>query len=475
MKSICLILGDQLFEQHPAFEICDEYCIIESMDFNESFRYHKNRLLHCFVAMREYKDLLQTLNKSVKYYTIDHGFTIQKLCIELKKEGYTKILVSFVEDKNFLGSIQNITKEVGITLEILSDNKFLTTKSDWDEYRLRNSKRFFMNDFYIYQRKRLKIFVDDNLNSTFPKWSLDEENRKKIPKSHQIPFRKKIYKSEHLDEVKELINRYFKDNFGEIGELYFPVNHAQARDQVDEFFEKYFDNFGDYEDAMTTKDPFVYHSLFSTSLNNGLITPKHLLEKITKSLAPDNSKEGLVRQIIGWREWVRCLYWFKYDSDLTKYNFFNHTKKLPDYFWNRSRLVEIRTNVPLYETLNKVFEFGYCHHIERLMILGNWMVLNEYDPYECYVWFMTAFIDSYSWVMVANVFGMGLYSDGGIFATKPYISGGNYIKKMSDYDDYKIWEPIWTDLFWAFLFKHESFFSTNPRLSMLLKSKKNKP
>jgi deoxyribodipyrimidine photolyase-related protein len=161
----------------------------------------------------------------------------------------------------------------------------------------------------------------------------------------------------------------------------------------------------------------------------------------------------------------------------TKYNFFDNRTKLPAYFWDRGELEKIKFNIPLYNALSNVFDYGYCHHIDRLMVIANWMTLSEYDPMECYNWFMAMFIDSYNWVMVANVMGMGLYADGGIFATKPYVAGGNYLKKMSDYPSGKgesDWEKLWTDKFWYFVLKHEKVFLSNPRMNMLIQAKKNK-
>jgi deoxyribodipyrimidine photolyase-related protein len=477
-KNITLVLGDQLYKHHPAFDRDTDFAMIESKDFNTAYKYHKTRINHCFVAMREYADYLVLLGKQVQYYTMDMQYTLESMFDELVAKNYTDLYIAHIGNKGTAKDIDALCTRKNLTLHWLPSPKFLTTPQNWLDYKTRFPKSLKMNDFYIMQRKRLDFFIDKDGNSSFGKWSLDEENRKKLPKSEKVDNRVKPYHSVHEKAVIEIINTYFEENPGNIRKLYFPVNHTQAWQHLEEFGQKYFTNFGTYEDALSTRDPFLFHSTISPLLNNGLLTPQEVIDwAMEQNHVPNNSREGFIRQIIGWREWVNCLYWNVYDNDLTQYNFFKHQTPLPAYFWDQNELESIKHNIPLYYALTSVFEYGYCHHIERLMVIGNWMTLNEYDPMECYEWFMTMFIDSYEWVMVANVFGMGLYADGGIFATKPYVAGGNYLKKMSDYSSGKgdqDWEKLWTDKFWYFVLKHEKVFSSNPRMAMLISSRKKK-
>ena len=480
-KKITLILGDQLYENHPCLKIDSDYVMLESKDFNHKFKYHKTRIQHCFVSMREYEDYLKNLNRNVLYYKYEENIGLVGLFQNLKSLNYNTVYIAFVEGKYFSRLIGDLAQKNALELIIQPDDqKFLTSQEEWLDFRKVYSKRLFMNDFYIYQRKRLGLFVDLQGKSTFGDWSLDKDNRQKIPKEMQISKRETKYESKHLLDVNELIQKEFAGNFGELQqELFSPVNHTEAKEHLTNFFEHYLANFGPFEDAISTKDSFLFHSLVSSLLNSGLLTPSYVLESLIHYLdqnphIPNSSVEGFVRQIIGWREWVRALYWNEYEENLAQYNFFEAKNKLPNYFWDKAKLENIKVNTPLYESFLSVWNYGYCHHIQRLMVIGNWMTLNEYDPIECYDWFMTAFIDSYEWVMVANVFGMGLFADGGKFATKPYSAGGNYLKKMSDYKDSKNWENIWTDKFWSFLLKHEQFFVTNPRLKMLIDGRKKK-
>jgi deoxyribodipyrimidine photolyase-related protein len=487
-KNITLVLGDQLFQNHSAFSLETDYVMLESKDFNTEYKYHKTRVNHCFIAMREYCDYLRSIGKTVKYFGLEEQKSLADLFGFVIENNYSDLYIAKIDDKGFARIITELCSSKGLTLHVLPSPKFLTNEQDWLTYRTKHSKRLNMNDFYIMQRRRLGLFLDDQGNSSFGKWSLDEDNRKKLPKTEPVDNRvSQTYTSKHEAKVEVAIQKYFPDNYGSITPLYFPINHTQAIEHLQQFGNKYFAKFGDYEDAMSARDPFLFHSTISPLLNNGLLTPREVIDWVLEiphpnplsqeREIPDNSIEGFVRQVIGWREWVNCLYWNVYEEDITKYNFFENHTKLPDYFWDKNALESIKFNIPLYNALSSVFDYGYCHHIERLMVIANWMTLNEYDPMECYNWFMAMFIDSYNWVMVANVMGMGLYAEGGIFATKPYVAGGNYLKKMSDYPSGKgedDWEKLWTDKFWYFVLKHEKVFLSNPRMNMLIQSKKNK-
>ena len=224
--------------------------------------------------------------------------------------------------------------------------------------------------------------------------------------------------------------------------------------------------FGVYEDAIVKENSILNHSVLSPMMNVGLITAK---EVITNCLAyakdndvPINSVEGFVRQIIGWREFIRGVYEVKGSEERTT-NFWNFKNKIPPSFYDGTTGID-----PIDQTIKKLLQTGYCHHIERLMILGNFMLLCEFDPDEVYRWFMELFIDAYDWVMVTNIYGMSQFADGGLMATKPYISGSNYLMKMSNYKKGE-WQSVWDGLFWRFMHTHREFFLSNPRLGMLVR------
>ncbi len=247
----------------------------------------------------------------------------------------------------------------------------------------------------------------------------------------------------------------------------YPINFEQSEKWFSHFLDQKFYAFGDYEDAIVQDESILHHSLLSPLLNCGLLLPENIVREAVsfakENDIPLNSLEGFVRQIIGWREFIRGIYELK-GVDMRTKNFWGFKRKIPASFYNGTTGI-----TPLDDSIKKALESGYCHHIERLMVIGNFMLLCEFDPDEVYKWFMELFIDAYDWVMVPNVYGMSQFSDGGFFATKPYISSSNYILKMSNYKTGD-WQEIWDGLFWRFMHKQRSFFESNPRLAMLVKN-----
>jgi deoxyribodipyrimidine photolyase-related protein len=294
-------------------------------------------------------------------------------------------------------------------------------------------------------------------------------NRKKFPKNKQTPILdySKI-KSFHYLNSKKYVEINFGNNLGEISEnQLYPTDYKSANIWFKNFLLSRFEEFGIYEDAVLIKESIINHSILSPLLNSGLLNPKEVLKTTIdfykKNNIPINSAEGFIRQIIGWREFIRGVYFSKGSEERTK-NYWGFKRKIPNSFYDGTTGID-----PVDDTIKKVNKTGYANHIERLMILGNFMVLCEFDPDDVYRWFMELFIDSYDWVMVPNVYGMSQYADGGLMSTKPYISSSNYIIKMSNYKKGE-WSEIWDGLFWSFMDKQRVFFSKNPRMRMLISS-----
>ena len=482
MHSLCLVVADQLFKNHPALNLEADFVMVESGFLTSKFNYHKFKLSYILTSMREYSDYLEENGKQVFYNNLDQETDFEETLMSLfQNNKYEELVICEIADKYFAQFLGDVCARLNIKLRVLPSPMFLTPKHVFSEFiSSKNGKRLLMNDFYIQQRKRLGILVEWDNTPVGGRWSFDEENRKKLPKNEPIPERQIVFESKHYKSVIATVNKFFPNNPGQIPEnSWLPVNFKQADEYLGQFCDQFLEKFGDYEDAMTTSSDTLFHSCLSALLNNGLLTPDQVLNEVTSLKGvPQNSLEGFVRQIIGWREWVKGLYDHIYTEDFLQLNYFKANNNLPEYFYqtNLQEDLEYNQNLPLKNTLQKVDRLAYCHHIERLMILANWMTLNKYKPDQCYNWFVEMFIDSSEWVMVANVMGMGLYADGGIFATKPYIAGGNYIKKMSDYPTGKnyVWEKLWTDKFWEFLLSHQETFLRNPRMAMLIKSKLNK-
>lgn len=476
MQTYTLVLGDQLFENHPCLDKNSTIVMVESKDISKRYRYHKFKLAYVFCCMREYASFLEGRGFRVLYHRIEEAETFESVFNKLQ---VSKLLLLKPTDKSFEKSLTDLCAKLDINMHVNHDSPmFLTPSAELELFFSSSKKPYRMSSFYIEQRRRFGIFIDENNKPLHGAWSMDKQNRKKVPRKYEFSARptqaSAIYTQVCLD-----IEIHFPNNPGELPELYLPTTIEGAHEYYKYFLENHLREFGDYEDAIDSRDPFLHHSLLSPLLNNGLLTPRYVLEELMKyihlnpSLVEDhyNSLEGFVRQIIGWREWIWGLYQYVYSDNLEEYNFFGHQQDLPDYFYFKN--LDSMINEPLRDALAKTKSYAYNHHIERLMILSNYMVLSEIDPCQCFRWFMEMYVDAYEWVMVGNVYGMGLFADGGIFATKPYISSSNYIKKMSHYGKGE-WQDEWDTKFWAFLFKHEDFFATQPRMNMLIKNRRKK-
>jgi deoxyribodipyrimidine photolyase-related protein len=320
-----------------------------------------------------------------------------------------------------------------------------------------------MANFYQQGRKKFNILLDENQKPAGGKWSFDQENRKKIPARTVIPEIPKPNLSKYHDEICTLINKHFDEHPGFLDNPWFPVTRKEANEQFLDFIRNRMINFGVYEDAMLEGQNFLFHSCISASMNIGLLSPKNILEILLESAdefqIPMNSLEGFIRQVLGWREFIRGIYQEKGDFQLNS-NYWGHTGKLTDSWYEASTGI-----LPLDDSIKTALQDGYNHHIPRLMVISNLMNLCEIDPKEIYRWFMEMYIDSSDWVMVPNVFGMATYSDGGLMSTKPYTCGSNYFLKMSNYK-----RGDWCDtvdgLYWRFIEKNRSFYQSNPRLSL---------
>lgn len=468
MKEALIILGDQLFplsfykkfKEAPIF-------MAEDMGLATHFKYHKHKIAFFFISMRTYADELKSLDFNVHYEKLSAASFLERLHKFLIKNKIKKIVVPEVQDKFFEAELSDFSAKNKFEIEFLESPMFLCSRQEFKNYLYYHPKPF-MKSFYEKERKRLGILVLKDKKPEGGQWSFDVENRKKAPKELTNKGLATHPESEHLKDVTKLINDKFSSHPGSMDDFWLPTDRKGALKSLNHFVQHHLANFGDYQDAITSRDPFLYHSIISPMVNNGLITPDEIIQKVIKTYEADKkiplaSVEGFIRQLMGWREFVRGIYQnFSEKEDTT--NFFNHQGKLTKDWYEGTTGI-----IPVDDAIKKAQKYGYCHHIERLMVISNIMLLSEIHPQEVHKWFMEMFVDSADWVMGPNVYGMGQFSDGGIFATKPYISGSNYILKMSDYkkDD---WSEIWDALFWRFIGKNAVFFTKNPRMSMMAKT-----
>nr|WP_295931263.1 cryptochrome/photolyase family protein [uncultured Dyadobacter sp.] len=468
MTAVTIVFPHQLFRKHPAITLDRPVVMVEEPLFFTQFRFHKQKLLFHRATMQNYKAFLEDRKVNVEYVEANEPHSdVRKLPGYLSQQGVTEIHYADVTDDWLASRFKKATLKVKIELTEYPSPMFLNTKEELDSYFM-NRKRYFLADFYMDQRQTRDILIVRNGEPAGGKWSFDDENRLKYPKKQTPPTIRFPRNSDARDEGKAYVEKYFAKNYGQISDdIRYPLDFGQAERWLDQFLEERFSHFGHYEDAIVSEQLILHHSVLSPMLNSGLITPQKV---ISKALAyahehriPFNSVEGFVRQIIGWREFIRGVYEIKGSKQRTR-NYWHFHRKLPESFWKASTGIP-----PLDIVIQKVLDTGYCHHIERLMVLGNFMMLCEIDPDDVYRWFMELFIDAYDWVMVPNVYGMSQFSDGGLMATKPYISASNYLMKMSDFPKGE-WQETWDGLFWRFMNKYRKFFLRNPRLGMLVKT-----
>ncbi len=442
--------------------------MVEEFLFFRQYNFHKQKLVFHRASMKAYQQFLQSKGCEVVYIDAhENTAEIRNLLPQLQQKGVSEIHYVDVTDYLLEKRIAKQAAKLKLKVSKYDSPLFLLTAKQVDEY-FAGKKRFFQTDFYTQQRKHFKILVDEKLQPEGGKWTFDTENRLRYPKGKKPPEIKFPKSNDHWTEAIIYVKKNFSSNYGEINNAFvYPTTLTESRAWLKQFLQTRFAEFGDYEDAIVNNELILHHSLLTPMLNVGLLTPAEILEDAvtyaTNNKIPLNSCEGFVRQISGWREFIRGVYQTKGTQERTT-NYWKFKRKIPASFWNGTTGI-----LPIDNTIKKVMATGYCHHIERLMVLGNFMLLCEFDPDEVYKWFMELFIDSYDWVMVPNVYGMSQFADGGLMATKPYISGSNYLMKMSDYPKGD-WQPIWDGLFWRFMNVHRDFFLKNPRLGMLVKT-----
>lgn len=451
-----------LFEKHPALNLSRPIYLVEEFLYFRIQTFHKQRLILLRASMKEYANFLTKKGFVVFYIDSIHLKNRQALSKLLQKKGVKKIHLCDFSDEWLKQDLQKGTKEFGFELLFYSSPMFLTEENEFAGFF--KKKKFFMADFYKYQRKKLNILMEEE-EPVGGKFSFDDENRKKLPKGCEIPRIAIPEQSLCVREAITYIENEFPSSLGESSPFLYQTTFSKAKKALSDFIENRFRSFGEYEDAISREETFLFHSVLSPLLNIGLLTPSEVVSKVLfsyeKRAIPLNSVEGFIRQIIGWREFMRGCYLLQGKSQRIS-NYFNHTRSVPKGFWDGTTGID-----PVDVTIKKILKTGYCHHIERLMILGNFLLLTETDPNHVYEWFMSFFVDAYDWVMVPNVYGMSQYSDKGTITTKPYISGSNYILKMSNYSKGG-WVDVWDGLFWRFLSKHKDLFSQNPRTKILL-------
>jgi len=468
MSAVNIIFPHQLFKAHPLSKNDLPIYLVEEFLFFKQYPFHKQKIAFHRTTMKCFENHLKSTGKKVRYIeSTDEVSDIRRLIAFLQENGVKQVHYVCPVDDWLERRITSQCKRCGIEGVEYDSPMFLNTMKELAGFFKPDKKKYFQTSFYTEQRKKRNILLDGDGNPEGGKWTFDTENRKKYPKKKTPPPIQYPDVNTYYEEAKTYVRTNFSQNYGRLSEqLFYPTSYETTAIWFDQFLETRFIEFGTYEDAIVAEGTVLNHSVLTPMLNVGLITPAEIVDKslayAEQNNVPINSTEGFIRQIIGWREFIRGVYETRGRDERLRH-FWGFTKKIPASFYDGTTGI-----FPIDQTIKKVLKTGYCHHIERLMVLGNFMVLCEFDPDEVYQWFMELFIDAYDWVMVPNVYGMSQYADGGLMSTKPYISGSNYLMKMSDYPKGE-WQEVWDGLFWRFMHVHRNFFERNPRLGMLVK------
>ncbi|MGB5707266.1 MAG: cryptochrome/photolyase family protein [Arenicellales bacterium] len=477
MSSLRLILGDQLSHGLASLRNVDKendiLLMCEVCNEATYVKHHKKKIAFLFSAMRHFAEELKHRGYNLLYTKLDSPENSGSLRGEVSRAVNAhkpeQIIITFPGEFRVYQDMLGWEKEFGLPVEIRQDDRFLCSLAQFQEWA-EGRKNLRMEFFYREMRRKYDVLMDDD-KPAGGQWNYDSQNRKSLKEQINIPA---AY-SGQIDKITqtciELVAERFFDHFGDLEPFYFAVTREQALDCLHKFIDERLLNFGDYQDAMVQGEPWMYHSHISFYLNCGLLGPleccRHAEEAYRSGEAPINAVEGFIRQILGWREYVRGIYWLKMPS-YAEDNYLQARRRLPAFFWDANTKMNCMRQCITETKVN-----AYAHHIQRLMVLGNFCLLTGIDPKFVNEWYLIVYADAYEWVELPNVSGMVLYADGGLLASKPYVAGGAYINRMSDYCkacSYSVSKKNGPEacpfnyLYWNFLIGHEENLSGNPRM-----------
>lgn len=471
MSEATLIFPHQLFRNSPALALQRPVYLVEEPLFFTQYRFHQQKLVLHRASMQFYRLWLEQQGYSVNYIEYhEYLADVRNLLPALLEKGVTAFHCCELAD-DWLTRRARRTAGSGHWVAYRSP-AFLNSAADGAT--LFPKGKYFQTDFYKAQRLQRNLLLEQG-KPLGGRWTFDDENRLKLPKEVPVPVMPLPAENKWVTEARAYVQLHFAHHYGSTDApftegkeaSYYPTTFDEADAWLVHFLQHRLVMFGPYEDALSQRHPVLFHSLLSPLLNTGLLTPQQVidavLEHASQNNIPLNSLEGFIRQVVGWREYIRQVYEAEGRQQRTR-NYWNFERRIPASFYNGTTGI-----APIDAVIRKVMATGYAHHIERLMVLGNFFLLCEFHPDEVYQWFMELFIDSYDWVMVPNTYGMTQFADGGLMMTKPYISGSNYLMKMGDFAKGP-WQEVWDGLFWRFMHVHRDFFLQNPRLGMLVRT-----
>ncbi|WP_373493600.1 cryptochrome/photolyase family protein [Aquiflexum sp.] len=483
-KTLRLLLGDQLNLQHSWFENSDSdilYLMMEMKQETGYVRHHIQKVVGFFLAMRNFSEELQNLGHEVLYWNLDHENNTQNLSDNLsfiiKENQITHFEYQLPDEYRLDVQLEDFCKNLDISFKVFDSEHFLTEREFLADF-FKGKKTYLMETFYREMRKKYKILMDGQEPLT-GKWNYDQENRNKL-KDPSLLKSPKVF-PKNVSSILKLLEKMEVETIGSIDESKFdwPVSREDSLEVLDYFCEHLLSKFGEYQDAMYSGDEFLFHSRLSFSLNTKMLSPLEVVSEVEKYFESHQDSvsiaqvEGFIRQIIGWREYMRGIYWAKM-PDFASLNYFGHDRKLPWFFWTGKTKMNC-----LKHSIGQSLKSAYAHHIQRLMVIGNFALLAGIDPDEVDQWYLGIYIDAIEWVEITNTRGMSQFADGGIVGTKPYVSSANYIDKMSDYcqgchydKKLKVGEKAcpFNSLYWHFYSRNTDLLSKNPRIGMMYRT-----
>ncbi len=480
-KSLRLILGDQLNINHSWFITNNDsitYVLMEIRTETDYAKHHIQKVVGFFSAMQAFASDLKSKNHTVIYIHLNDANNLQSfennLEFLISENNFTNFEYQLPDEYRVDKILKDFCKTLSITNSVYDSEHFYTTRNELGTF-FEGKKTFILESFYRSMRKKHNVLMEGEKPVT-GQWNYDGENRKKLPKDHK-PTLPLVFNN-NVEAIVSEIQKTDIKTIGNIDALNFvwPINRKQSLELLDFFVTECLPLFGSYQDAMIPNGWSLYHSRLSFSLNIKMISPQEVIDKCIEewqkrpSEIGYNQLEGFVRQIIGWREYMRGIYWLKM-PEYASMNYFNNQEKLPEWFWTGNTKMNC-----LKDTINQSLDYGYAHHIQRLMITGNFGLLAGIHPDEMDAWYLGIYIDAIEWVEITNTRGMSQFADGGIVGTKPYVSSASYIDKMSHYCGSCFYKKAiktgnnacpFNSLYWNFYDKNEEKLSKNPRIGMM--------
>ncbi|MEP4034212.1 cryptochrome/photolyase family protein [Roseibium polysiphoniae] len=478
VRNLILILGDQLTPAisslRGAGKDHDRILMAEVAEEATYVRHHKKKIAFVFSAMRHFAEELAEAGWTVDYVQLgdadNSGSLKGEVARAVKRLKPSSVSVTEPGEYRLLADFKGWDTELGVPVDIRPDGRFLCSRSEFEGWA-DGRKRFLMEDFYRHMRVKTGLLMDGD-KPAGGKWNFDKDNRKPAAQDLFMPRPRRFEPDEITRNVLSLVETRFAEHFGTLDPFWFAVSRDEARQVFGDFLDSGLPRFGDFQDAMLRGEPFLYHSVISPYLNAGLLDPMELCQAVDQAYrdgkVPINSAEGFIRQIIGWREYVRGIYWLRM-PEMADENFLGATRDLPSFYWSGETDMTC-----LKEAITQTRDEAYAHHIQRLMITGNFAMLAGIEPRQVHEWYLAVYADAYEWVEMPNTLGMSQFADGGFLASKPYASGGNYIRKMSDYCGscrYDVAQKTGKDacpfnaLYWDFLDRNAERLRGNRRLA----------